>query len=470
MPARAMAMDAAFPSPSSPVCVTMKIDDEPSHDQALPHCPPSLPPMDDDHHEDEAARQLPRVVSGPYDEPRRQPPRHRPQQRMHLPQLPRHPHLVAASLSEESSCSEANIEDKYRIDPLVLGRGHHGSVRACVDRSTLERCAVKSIRKSDPSVRAAGLAREIALLREMRHDNVVELRDVYEDDEYVHLVTDLCEGGELFDAIVAKSSDEGGEAPCFEEARAAEIARQILTAIQYLHERDVVHRDVKPENVLFSTADPDAPVKLIDFGLSRKHAPRESPMKTVVGTPYYVAPEVLRKRYDRSCDLWSVGVIAYILLCGYPPFNGADGDETHKAVLRGKYSFPREDWKHVGDEAIDFVEGLLRLNPKERMTAAEALEHPWIAKHARARPSTCQVVGPSARAAAEAPRERFTAKVLFQEPTRTLPSRVPPPPTLLPRPRISMTSSSPRIASRKLPAAFGNSPPRRRLRVSEFGL
>lgn len=164
-----------------------------------------------------------------------------------------------------------NIEEKYNIDPHVLGTGHHGSVRECVDRTTGQPFAVKSIRKSDPAVMPGGLAREIVLLQEMKHSNIVQLVDVYEDAEYVHLVSDLFEGGELFDRIVEKSSNccEGG--PCFPETEAASIMHQVLTAICYMHERGIVHRDMKPENILYETQEEDSPIKIVDFGLARKH-------------------------------------------------------------------------------------------------------------------------------------------------------------------------------------------------------
>mmetsp|Transcript_34205 Transcript_34205/g.60150 ORF Transcript_34205/g.60150 Transcript_34205/m.60150 type:complete len:403 (-) Transcript_34205:113-1321(-) len=278
----------------------------------------------------------------------------------------------------------SNIEYKYHIDPRVLGTGHHGTVRECIDRATCQRYAVKSIRKSNPAVKPGSLAREIMLLREMKHRSIVQLVDVYEEADYVHLVTDLCTGGELFDKIVEKSSNSDNGAVCFAEEEAARIMQQILTAVSSMHKRGIVHRDIKPENILFETTDEDSSVKIIDFGLSRKYygSIGEPPMSTIVGTPYYIAPEVLRKRYDKSCDLWSAGVIAYILLCGYPPFNGDTNKQTHKSVLRGRYCFPAEDWKGVSREAMDFIHRMLQMDPRKRMTAEQALRHPWIVKHA----------------------------------------------------------------------------------------
>lgn len=214
-----------------------------------------------------------------------------------------------------------------------------------------------------------GLAREMMLLREMNHRSIARLADVFEDVDYVHLVTELYTGGELFDRIVERSSSNNGR-PCLAEVEAARIIRQILGAVSYMHDRGIVHRDLKPENVLFESRDEGSPVKIVDFGLARKHnasgSGKEPPMSTIVGTPYYIAPEVLRKKYDRSCDLWSVGVIAYILLAGYPPFDGADNAEVYDAVRRGTYRFPSEEWSVASGEARDFVRRLLSEDVRHR--------------------------------------------------------------------------------------------------------
>jgi len=276
-----------------------------------------------------------------------------------------------------------NIEEQYHIDARVLGTGHHGSVRRCIDRTTGQRCAVKTIRKSEPSVKPTDLYREIELLHTMNQESIIRLLDVYEDAAYIHLVTDLCTGGELFDKIVENNSNstEDNSTSCFHETETSRILFQILTAISYMHKTGVVHRDIKPENILFETKDADSPVKIIDFGLARRHSSLDRPMKSVVGTPYYIAPEVLRKCYNKSCDLWSVGVIAYIMLCGYPPFNGANNKEVYRAVIRGQYRFPSLDWKNSSRESRDFIQRLLLLDPSHRMTAEQALNHPFIVKH-----------------------------------------------------------------------------------------
>ena len=283
-----------------------------------------------------------------------------------------------------------NVEEMYHIDPRIIGSGQHGSVRRCVERSTGEYYAIKSKRKDDPCVSPRGIVREVELLRCTNHENIIRLFDVFEDDEYVHLVTDLCVGGELFDRIVERSpssdvGDDHDDVPCFGENEAARVVYQILDAISHMHDGGIVHRDIKPENVLFVTSDECSPIKLIDLGLSRRHdGIVDAPMSSLVGTPYYIAPEVLRRRgYDRSCDLWSIGVVTYILLCGYPPFNGATDRRTYESILRGKYAFHPEDWRNVSVDAMDFVRGLLQVDPGRRMTARHALGHPWMVKRAR---------------------------------------------------------------------------------------
>ena len=269
----------------------------------------------------------------------------------------------------------------------MIGSGCHGAVRECVDRSTGVRYAVKTVskkRRASSAIHAASLAREIAFLREMKHDGIARLVDVFEDEERIHIVTDLCRGGELYGRIIQRSRTSparGSAVPCFAEDEAARILRQILSAVSYMHGRGLVHRDIKPENVLFDSADEDSPVKLVNFGLGRRHRPGDRPMRSIVGTSYYVSPEVLCKRYDRSCDLFSVDVTAYIMMCGYPPFNGASAGETHLAILEGRYHFEKGDWKGVSEECKDFVRRLLRT--RGRMTAEEALRHPWMLKHAR---------------------------------------------------------------------------------------
>ena len=284
----------------------------------------------------------------------------------------------ASSAATSITGTFGNIKDKYFVITRVLGSGYHASVRECIDRATGVRYAVKTFYKSDARVRPECIDREAILLNGMEHGSIVKLVDVFEDDVCIHLVTDLCKGGELYDKIYEKASYPTDGVACFAEGEAKKIMSQILNAVRYMHDHDVVHRDLKPENILFETADVDSPVKIIDFGLARTHNAREAPMSSVAGTPYYIAPEVLRRQYGRSCDLWSVGVIAYVLLAGYPPFNGKDDTEVRRAVLDGRYCFPPGDWSGISREALDFIRKLLQMDTILRMTAEQALCHPWI--------------------------------------------------------------------------------------------
>ena len=209
----------------------------------------------------------------------------------------------------------ANIKNDYYILPKVLGKGHYGIVRECMHRTTRQVLAVKSIEKCNIG-RLDHLQREIYLLANIDHEHIMKMVDCYEDAECVHIVTEKYTGGELFDTVLDNVSSNG----CLSERKTFNIIKSLLEAIAYLHDNGVVHRDIKPENLLFETDQEDSSIKLIDFGLARKHDRGDTLMSNPVGTAYYMSPELLKGRYDRSCDVWSVGTIAYILLCGYPPF------------------------------------------------------------------------------------------------------------------------------------------------------
>jgi serine/threonine protein kinase len=293
---------------------------------------------------------------------------------------PTSPRFSENEAAASDTIEYTNIEHKYHVDRRVLGTGNHSSVRVGIDRATGQRYAVKSIRKSDN--KPGGLIREIALLREVKHHGIIRLVDVFEDADDIHIVTDLCTGGELFDKIVRKSRRSDCDAPCFTENEAARVIYQVLDAVSYMHERDIVHRDIKPENILYKTAEEDSPIQIIDLGYARKHIENvDSPMSSFVGSPYYVAPEVLQNRYDKLCDLWSVGVVAYILLCGYPPMNGPSDAAVLAAIRRGLFVFPFKDWHRTSRESRDFIGLLLQKDPRRRLTAWQAMNHPWILKH-----------------------------------------------------------------------------------------
>ena len=224
------------------------------------------------------------------------------------------------------------------------------------------------------------LRREVSLLKEVKHPNIIELKDLHEDQKYLHLITELCTGGELFDRIIAKTQEEHQDGQsCFSEMDAASLIRRTLDAINYCHNvKGIVHRDLKPENFLFKDSSSNSDMKIIDFGLSRHDDENFGVMKTKVGTPYYVAPEVLDRHYTKACDMWSIGVIAYILLCGYPPFYGDSDSEIFRNVRSAVYDYPSPEWDKISSSARNFIDGLLQKDPEQRMSAREALQHSWI--------------------------------------------------------------------------------------------
>uniref|UniRef100_A0A7S4MHQ6 non-specific serine/threonine protein kinase n=1 Tax=Odontella aurita TaxID=265563 RepID=A0A7S4MHQ6_9STRA len=271
---------------------------------------------------------------------------------------------------------------KYDVDSKELGSGMYGVVRKCTDRETGGVYAVKTIKKA--RVAQIGILRqEVQLLREVSHPSIIELVDVFEDKEEVHLVTELATGGELFDRIIAKKQSPEKK---FTEKEAALIIRQILDAVSYLHDvKDIVHRDIKPENFLFSSDADDAPIKVIDFGYAVRHIPKEhGPLREDVGTPLYMAPEVIQKKYNCACDVWSVGIIAYTLLAGFPPFNGLTEQAIYASVSEGKFRFPSPYFDGVSAKAKDFICKVLKKDPKLRIGATTARFHPWILENAPA--------------------------------------------------------------------------------------
>ncbi|RRT53743.1 hypothetical protein BHE74_00011894 [Ensete ventricosum] len=213
--------------------------------------------------------------------------------------------------------------------------------------------------------------REVKILRALTgHNNLVHFYDAYEDNDNVYIIMELCEGGELLDRILSR----GGT---YSENDAKAVMLQILNVVAFCHLQGVVHRDLKPENFLFTSKDENSQLKAIDFGLSDFVKPDER-LNDIVGSAYYVAPEVLHRSYSTEADVWSIGVIAYILLCGSRPFWARTESGIFRAVLKADPSFTEPPWTSISPEAKDFVKRLLSKDPRRRMTAAQALCHPWI--------------------------------------------------------------------------------------------
>ncbi|KAK3025620.1 hypothetical protein RJ639_042118 [Escallonia herrerae] len=264
---------------------------------------------------------------------------------------------------------------RYEIEEEV-GRGHFGYT--CAARSKKgdhkgQQVAVKVIPKTKMTTAIAieDVRREVKILQALTgHNNLVEYYDAFEDNDNVYIVMELCKGGELLDRILAR----GGK---YSEDEAKAIMVQILSVVAFCHLQGVVHRDLKPENFLFTSKDENSQLKAIDFGLS-DFVRADEKLSDIVGSAYYVAPEVLHRSYSTEADVWSVGVVAYILLCGSRPFWSRTESGIFRAVLKADLNFDEAPWPSLSLEAKDFVKRLLNKDPRKRMTAAQALGHPWI--------------------------------------------------------------------------------------------
>lgn len=272
------------------------------------------------------------------------------------------------------------LRDTYRIGKK-LGEGAFGSVRKIAHRVTGETRAVKTIHKKTlkSEEERQTFFNEVSVLRSIDHPNVIKLYEFSQDDKNYYLITEFCSGGELFDRIINSGH--------FSEALAARYMKQILSVVAYCHERNIVHRDLKPENFLLDTMDEEANLKVIDFGTAQFYTNGVC-MTQKFGTPYYIAPEVLRKNYNNLCDVWSAGVNLYILLCGFPPFGGQTDEQILKKVAIGRYSFPSPEWDSVSFEAKDLLSKMLSLDVTRRINAVEALMHTWLTNASKAHINT----------------------------------------------------------------------------------
>ncbi|GMH29412.1 hypothetical protein Nepgr_031255 [Nepenthes gracilis] len=292
-----------------------------------------------------------------------------------------------ASIPEGSEC-DIGLDKNYGFSKQFMnhyevgeevGRGHFGyTCSAKGKKGSLKGhdVAVKVIPKSKMTTAIAieDVRREVQILRALTgHKNLVQFYDAYEDDDNVYIVMELCNGGELLDRILSR----GGK---YSEEDAKVVMVQILSAVAYCHIQGVVHRDLKPENFLFTSKVENAPLKAIDFGLSDYVKPDER-LNDIVGSAYYVAPEVLHRSYGTEADMWSIGVIAYILLCGSRPFWARTESGIFRAVLKADPSFDELPWPSLSLDAVDFVKRLLNKDYRKRLTAAQALSHPWLAGH-----------------------------------------------------------------------------------------
>lgn len=270
------------------------------------------------------------------------------------------------------------IDDYYTLEKSkMLGEGSYGRVMKGADKSTGAIRAIKNIDLSKITDQKR-FEDEVNIQQQLDHPNIVKLYEVFKDAKRIYLVMELCSGGELFDRIVKEAEKHNNEG-AFDERGAATYMQQILGAMYYLHSHKFVHRDIKPENFLLQNERADSEIKVIDFGLAKKFVPGSGQtMKTKAGTPYYVSPQVLSGSYDEKCDIWSCGVIAYILLCGYPPFYGDNDNLILRAVKTGHFEFPSPDWDPISQHAKAFITKMLTFDPVKRPSAEQMLEHDWI--------------------------------------------------------------------------------------------
>uniref|UniRef100_A0A8C1QFV4 calcium/calmodulin-dependent protein kinase n=1 Tax=Cyprinus carpio TaxID=7962 RepID=A0A8C1QFV4_CYPCA len=261
--------------------------------------------------------------------------------------------------------------DEYQLYE-ELGKGAFSVVRRCVKLSTGQEYAAKIINTKKLSARDhQKLEREARICRLLKHPNIVRLHDSISEEGFHYLLFDLVTGGELFEDIVAREY--------YSEADASHCIHQILDSVHHIHQHDIVHRDLKPENLLLASKCKNAAVKLADFGLAIEVQGDQQAWFGFAGTPGYLSPEVLRKEaYGKPVDIWACGVILYILLVGYPPFWDEDQHKLYQQIKAGAYDFPSPEWDTVTPEAKNLINQMLTINPAKRITAQEALKHPWV--------------------------------------------------------------------------------------------
>lgn len=272
----------------------------------------------------------------------------------------------------ESGSVTKQIRRKYNISSKVLGTGSFGKVFLAQGAKDPDfKVAIKAISKKKVDAQdLKQMKQELSILQSLDHPHVVKYYESYENSNYFYIVMEYCPGGDLFDLLTVKAKNK-----VLAESLVAEIMSDVLHAIAHCHANNIAHRDIKADNVMVGE---DGQIKLIDFGLSKKNQTARTKMKDMVGTPYYIAPEVLKGKYVAKCDLWSAGVLLYILLSGYIPFNGESATEVYEAILDGHYSMKQKEWKKVSEDGKDLLSKLLTKDYKKRISASDALNHPWF--------------------------------------------------------------------------------------------
>lgn len=262
------------------------------------------------------------------------------------------------------------IESYYEIME-TLGQGTFAKVKRGIEKTSGKEFAIKIINKDVLAENRESIKTEITILKMVSHPNIIKLHNVFETKKQIYLISEILSGGELFDIIVERG--------CLTEAESSKIFRILMNAIIHLHSKNICHRDIKPENILFDVKGNIDTLRLTDFGLSKVSSGN---LKTACGTPTYVAPEILSEHeYGYEVDIWSCGVLLYVLLCGFPPFYADNDTELYKMIQGGAYSFPSPYWDDISDMAKDLIRAILVVDPSKRLTPKEALIHPFITKY-----------------------------------------------------------------------------------------
>mmetsp|Transcript_39015 Transcript_39015/g.49815 ORF Transcript_39015/g.49815 Transcript_39015/m.49815 type:complete len:302 (-) Transcript_39015:146-1051(-) len=269
-----------------------------------------------------------------------------------------------------------SISKEYDVMTESLNQGSYGVVRQCVMKDTNEVFAVKTILKKEVH-KCQQIRNEVLILKLLSHPNVMELTAIYENETSVHIVTPYYPGGDLFEEFIRRKRFKKGGPP-FLEQEASSFTKQMLSAISYCHSQGVVHRDVKMENFVLRTQISGTELVLIDFGLSKKKDSARKYLTTCVGTPHYMAPEVIARRYTHTCDIWSIGIILYVMLCGHFPFDARDELELALQIRYTEISFPKRQWTGLSSESKDLIQVLLCKSKIKRPSAKQALCYPWF--------------------------------------------------------------------------------------------
>ncbi|KAJ6247844.1 serine/threonine-protein kinase dclk3 [Anaeramoeba flamelloides] len=274
---------------------------------------------------------------------------------------------------KKKSTKQKNVpetfEDFYQVQEKV-GDGTFSVVRKAQHKFTNKTYAVKILKKSQLDNQKQLIANEIEILGNLDHPNVIKMKEIFDTPKKIFIVMEYVSGGELFNKLQQVEK--------FSEHKTAKIIKMILLALQYLHKNKIVHRDLKPENLLYTEENDEIIVKLTDFGLSKILSSRDM-MTTACGTPYYVAPEIIKREpYGPSVDIWSTGVIIYVLLTGCAPFYDDSIPKMFDKIKRGAVTFPLPEWDGLSKEVIEFIKRFLTVDVNKRITIEEALEHPWI--------------------------------------------------------------------------------------------